>query len=84
MEESDTFWDTARHHDAIYEAGAQGRDRGHSSERGDLSVSWERFREPEACMGPQRMARIWRDHEELERLLEGEQNDREHRKADTE
>ena len=34
-------------------------------------------------MGPQRMARIWRDHEELERILEGEQSDGEHRKADS-
>ena len=46
-------------------------------------VSCECFREQEACMGPQRMARIWRDHEELERILEGEQSDGEHRKADS-
>lgn len=78
MEESDTFGDTTRHPDEIYE----GRDRGHSSERGDLSVSCECFRKQEACMGPQRMARIWRDHEELERILEGEHSER--RKADVE
>ena len=47
-------------------------------------MSCECFREQEACMGPQRMARIWRDHEELERILEGEQSDGEHRKADAE
>ena len=80
MEESDTFGDTTRHHDEIYEAGAQG-ETGATVQRG---VSCERFREQEACMGPQRMARIWRDHEELERIWEGEQSDGEHRKADME
>ena len=47
MEESDTFGDTTRHHDEIYEAGAQG-ETGATVQRG---VSCERFREQEACMG---------------------------------